>query len=582
MLKRTTIKVLILKMKNMKHTHRFQVSVTDKYLLFPYHDKSDESQISILDNKGNVIRQFHTRITDKPPLYYIKFDSAELLHTTVVLSIVTDLPLNSVTDIIKQSSDPDPTTLDDFRPVYHFTAPTGWLSSPNGLFYKKGNYHLYYQHNAYGNKYENIISTHAVSDNMIDWHTKNTPTYIGNINETHNKSIVIDKENIAGFGKNAILAFYTSCMSPYSIHLAYSSNKGKTFTSYTNNPILAYNTDQEINDPKVFWHDASKSWIMVISTSPTISIYNSSNLKDWNKLSDFGVGISSNKGTWHSPDLFELPYGKTTKWVLLLNTKTGAPNGGSGTQYFIGEFDGKTFTADNISTALWLDYGKDHTSSMIWHNTPKDKVTYIAWMSNWEYTKNLPSKAFKNAMTIPRNLELGTNGEQIVLKSYPVKELKKIREEVSEFQTQLLDKSLNIQYFLDDNQGAYEIILEFDIVDTKTQRVKFSLLNTEGERLQYTLDLTKGLLLVDRSESGDCSFSKRFSKKLITAPLQVEKKYKFKLYVDKCSAELFLNKGKTVMTNLIFPSEPYNSLQLSVEEGRIDITKFRVHSLHNS
>lgn len=569
-------------MKNMKHTHRFQVSVTDKYLLFPYHDKSDESQVSILDNNGNVIRQFHTRITDKPPLYYIKLDSTELINTTVVLSIVTDIPLNNIDEIIKQSNEHDISTQDVFKPVYHFTAPSGWISNPNGLFYKKGNYHLYYQHNAYGNKKENIVCGHAISENMVHWQTKNISSKTQSLDETNSKSIIIDKENIVGFGKNAILAFYTSTKTPHNIHLAYSTNKGKTFIPYQNNPILHTEPTQECKSPKVFWHDDSKSWIMIVSTSPVITFYSSTDLIQWTKQSEFGIGISSNKGTWISPDLFELAYGKTTKWVLILNTKTGAPNGGSGTQYFIGEFDGHKFFADQVLHPLWLDYGKDHYASTTWHNTPKDKITYIAWMSNWEYANNLPTQTFKNTMTIPRTLELGTNGEHIILKSYPIREVKKIREEVSEFPTQLLDKTLNIQYFLDDNQGSYEIILEFDIVDSNTNQVCLTLHNSEHEKLHYILDLTNKKLLVDRSESGNCSFSKRFSKNQIAAPLQIEKKYKFKLYVDKCSTELFLNKGKTVMSNLIFPSEPYNNLQLSVEQGRIDITKFRVHSLHKS
>lgn len=569
-------------MKNMKHTHRFQLSVTDKYLLFPYHDKSSESEVSILDNNGNVITQFHTRLSDKPPLYYIKLDSTELLQSTITLTIVTDTPLNNVTDIIKQSNEYQTLPLDNFRPSYHLTAPLGWISAPNGLFYKKGIYHLYYQQNAFGNKKENISCGHATSDNMIYWKHKATPTLIPNLNENLPKSIIIDKEDKAGFGKNAILAYYISNQEPHTLCLAYSTNKGKTFTLYQNNLLLEHDETKEMNYPKVLWHENSQSWIMILSTTPTFTFYRSTNLKEWSLLSEFGHSISSNKGTWQSADLFQLPYGKTNKWILLINSKTNAPNGGSGTLYFVGEFDGETFNADHPSQPLWLDYGKDHYASMTWHNTPKDTITYIAWMSNQEYANSLPTTTFKNAMTIPRNLELGTNGQQIILKSYPVKELKKLREEVSHFQTQLLDKSLNIQYFLDDNQGAYEIILEFDLVDPKTHQVHFSLLNSENEKLQYTLDLKNNQLCVNRSESGNCSFSKRFSKKPIVAPIQVEKKYKFKLYVDKCSAELFLNKGKTVMTNLIFPTEPYNSIQLTVEQGQIDITKFRVHSLHNS
>lgn len=566
----------------MKHTHRFQLLVTEKYLLLPILDKADESVISILDSQGNTFRKFNARITEKPPLYYIKLDISTLLHTTIDIQIDTDNLSNSPASLLKQVATYDRPYTEIYRPTYHYSAPEGWINDPNGLYYNEGVYHMYYQHNPYGNRWGNMSWGHATSENMVDWTTQPLAIEPNHLGDIYSGSIVIDKQNVAGFGEGTVIALYTAAGLQQTQCLAYSTDNGNTFTNYTHNPILENLSSTDFRDPKVFWHEETGKWIMVLATSPTITFYSSTNLKDWTLISEFGTGIGSHKGVWECPDLFKLPYGKTYRWVLLVSINAGGPNKGSATQYFIGDFDGIAFTPEPLPYPLWLDYGKDCYAGVTWHNGPKDKPIYIAWMSNWQYANKLPTKNFKNVMTLVRVLDIGTNGEHMILKSYPIKDVKKKREKKVEFQTQLLDKSLYIQYLLDDNQGAYEIILEFDIVDHKTSKILLNLSNTLGEQLTYILNLNKGKLTLDRSTSGDTSFSKKFSKHKVIAPLQVEKKYKLKLYIDKCSSELFINKGKTTMSNLIFPTEPYNTLDLTVEDGRIDISKFRIHSLLTS
>lgn len=567
-------------MKKTKDIQRFQLDVTERYLLFPINDKKDENTIVIYDIQGNVFLSFNARLTDKAPVYYIKIDISALLQTTIDIEINTDKPLEPFTDLLKQVESYEHPDAELHRPIYHYSSLEGWINDPVGLFFNKGVYHLYYQHNPYGTKWGNMSWGHATSDNMIDWATQPIALKPHDLGDIYSGSIVIDNQNCAGFGENAVIALYTAAADTQTQCLAYSTDDGHTFTNYAHNPILINEDKTDFRDPKVFWHEETNKWIMALATSPSITFYSSTNLKEWTLLSEFGVGIGSHKGVWECPDLFRLPYGKTHRWILLVSVNAGGPNKGSATQYFIGDFDGVTFTPETLPYPLWLDYGKDCYAGVTWHNNPKDKPVYIAWMSNWQYANILPTKTFKNVMTLPRTLDIGTNGEHMTLKSYPIRELKKKREHQEEFPTQLVDKSVHIEYMLDDNQGVYEIILEFDIVDIKTSKVHFSLCNTVGESLKYTLNLNKGKLVLDRSTTGNNSFSKKFSKHKIIAPLQVEKKYKLKLYVDKCSAELFINKGKTAMTNLIFPTEPYNTLDLTVEDGRIDISKFRIYSFH--
>lgn len=567
-------------MKKTKDTQSFQLDVTEKYLLFPINDKKDKNTTTILDNQGNLFLTFNARITDKPPKYYIKIDVHTLIDTSIEIEISTSKPLLPFAEFIKQAEYYEHPDIELHRPTYHYSSPEGWINDPVGLFYNKGIYHLYYQHNPYGMKWGNMSWGHATSENLIDWTTQPLALVPNELGAIYSGSIVIDSQNCAGFGENAIIALYTAAADTQTQCLAYSTDDGYTFTNYEHNPILINEDKTDFRDPKVFWHTETNKWIMSLATSPTISFYSSTDLKEWTLLSEFGSGIGSHKGVWECPDLFKLPYGKTHRWVLLVSINAGGPNKGSATQYFIGNFDGTTFTAETLPYPLWLDYGKDCYAGTTWHNNPKDKPLYIAWMSNWQYANILPTKTFKNAMTLPRTLDIGNNGEHMIVKSYPIRELKKKRERIEEFPTQLVDKAVDIEYLLDDNQGVYELILDFDIVDLNTSKIRVSLQNTVGESLQYTFNLNKGKLVIDRSTTGEHSFSKKFCKHKITAPLQIEKKYKLKLYIDKCSAELFINKGKTAMTNLIFPTEPYNTLNITVEDGRIDITKFRIYSFH--
>ena len=238
-------------------------------------------------------------------------------------------------------------------------------------------------------------------------------------------SAVVDKDNTAGFGKNAIIAFYTSAGEQQAQSIAYSLDNGRTFTKYNHNPVIANPNIQDFRDPKVFWYAPEKKWIMSLATSQTITFYASKNLKQWEKLSEFGENIGAHTGVWECPDLFPLSYKGETKWILFVSINPGGPNGGNATQYFIGNFDGTTFTPDPLPYPLWIDYGRDNYAGVTWSNIPESdgRRIFLGWMNNWDYGNMVPTQNFRSAMTLPRELRLADNGEHLVVASFPIKEI---------------------------------------------------------------------------------------------------------------------------------------------------------------
>lgn len=565
----------------MKQTIQIPLKITQSTLLLPIDDSLEENKIEVIGIDNEVILAFNAKLTVSKPHYYAPIDVTKYIDQQITIKVHnTELPNTLAQNIVKDKSY-NYLHNEEHRPLYHFTSPFGWINDPNGLFYQEGKYHLYFQYNPYGIKWGNMSWGHASSSDLVSW--KNHPTALlpNTLGDIFSGSIVVDKQNTAGFGENAICAFYTSASDIQVQSLAYSTDNGMTFTDYEHNPILVDEKYKDFRDPKLFWHEETNKWIMSLATGQTITFYGSTNLKEWSRLSEFGKGIGNHDGVWECPDLFQVSNNKDQKWVLFVSINPGGPNGGNATQYFIGEFDGITFVPDDIPYPLWIDYGRDNYAGVTWHNNPRKKPKYIGWMSNWDYANDIPTKHFKNAMTLPRTIELANNGKHFYLKNYPIKDVKNLRAGKVDISTQLLQKSLNITNFLEDNNGAYEVIIEFAIVENSTSKVVLTLSNNESEKLKFSLNLHKETLTVDRSESGKVSFSNKFAKNKIVAPLSKEQKYQLILFIDKASAELFVNKGKLAITNTIFPSEPYNNIQVEVEQGAIDITKFNIFNLDN-
>ena len=475
---------------------------------------------------------------------------------------------------IKQADEFVADQSDKFRPVYHFSPPYGWINDPNGMVYHDGLYHLYYQYNPYGNRWGNMHWGHAVSKNLAAWSHQPVALAPDSLGAIFSGSAVVDKDNTAGFGHNALIAIYTSAGEKQTQSIAYSFDNGVTFTKYEGNPVLSDPSYKDYRDPKVSWHSATGQWVMPLATGHTISIYGSKDLKKWDRLCEFGEGIGAHDGVWECPDLFPLSYEGKTKWVLFVSLNPGCPNGGSATQYFIGDFDGKTFTPDVLPYPLWIDYGRDNYAGVTWNDVPDGRRIFIGWMSNWNYANEVPTRFFRNAMTIPRELSLRHNGKHLVLASVPVSEVNVLRREVQSVSEISVEGCYTIDKLLENNNGAYEI--EMAIVPTSAGQFGFDLVNTKGEKVTFLFEPEKELLTVDRSASGIVDFSD-FGQFQMKSPIAKRPLYKIRLLVDKASTELFVNDGETVQTNLVFPQEPYSILEFKAT-APVTVKDLRVYN----
>ncbi len=533
--------------------------IKTKFILLPIEEDAQEvkmrAQITPTGfNESYDIRLAKNKVDYWIPLIVDKYKGKEL-KLTFSNAISSEHGINN----IKESDHFEFEYNEVYRPQYHFSSKYGWMNDPNGMVYYNDTFHLFYQYNPYGNKWGNMNWGHAVSKDLIHWEHLPVAISPDELGYIFSGSAVIDKENTAGFGKDALIAVYTSAGKRQTQSIAYSLDSGYTFKKYKKNPVL---TDPEINDfrdPKVFWHEDSNQWIMSLATSQTITFYGSKDLKEWKKLSEFGEGTGAHNGVWECPDLFTLKTSEgSTKWILLVSIGSGGPNGGSATQYFIGNFDGNTFQADHLPYPLWIDYGRDNYAGVTWNNVPDERRLFIGWMSNWEYANFVPTKNFRSAMTLPREFSLKSNGKHLILASNPVQETEKLRKGEVTFPTQRIEiNESSIEKLLPDNKGTFE--LEMSIIPNGTSIFGFGFTNTKGDYLNFTFDHNLGKLFMDRRESGLIDFSNHFASQ-DEAPLLKKNEYKIRLFFDKASVELFVNEGEIVMTSLIFPREIFNRM----------------------
>ncbi|MDO4229984.1 MAG: GH32 C-terminal domain-containing protein [Capnocytophaga sp.] len=551
--------------------------VNKKFLLVPIENEAPDNKIRLVVDNQQVGEAMDFRLAQSKIDYWVPI-SVEKYNGKKVELHFSPLKINDIGyKQIKQGDTYDFNYSERYRPLYHFSPQYGWMNDPNGMVYHNGEYHLYFQHNPYGTKWGNMHWGHAVSRDLVSWEylpVAISPDALGTI---FSGSAVVDKHNTAGFGKDAIIAIYTSAGKSQTQSISYSTDNGRTFTTYDQNPVLSDPNIVDFRDPKVFWHDVTEQWVMSLATSQTITFYGSKNLKKWEKLSEFGEGLGAHGGVWECPDLFPLIYNGKTKWVLFVSINPGGINGGSATQYFIGDFDGKTFTPDKMNYPLWLDYGRDNYAGVTWSNTPENRRIFIGWMNNWDYANYIPTEYFRSAMTLPRELKLTHNGEHLVLSSVPVKELENLRRSVEKFENQSVEKNYTIEKLLSDNQGAYEI--EFVVKPEQASVFEFKLFNQKNEEVRFIFDLDKKSLDFDRSKSGNVEFSNNFAAELIKSPLVIKKSYKVRLFVDKNSVEIFVNDGELVQTNTFFPTEIFNSLSFDVPQGKISVENISVYNL---
>lgn len=558
------------------------LDVTEDYLLLPIQDDAPEGKICVVKDNEQKGTLMNVRLARERVDSYVPFalSAYKGQHISIEIQGVPETAL--CWKELKLSGSFDMANKESFRPVYHHTPAYGWMNDPNGMFYKDGVYHLYFQYNPYGSVWGNMHWGHSTSTDLMHWKFEGCAIVPDAWGAIFSGSCVVDHENTAGFGKEAVVAFYTSAKStPWGDiqmqSMAYSLDNGKTFTKYEGNPILT-SSEKDFRDPKVFWYAPGKHWVMILAVGQHMEIYSSVNLKEWKKESEFGAMQGAHGGVWECPDLVEIPVEGTRekKWVLICNLNSGGPFGGSAAQYFVGSFDGKKFVNESPTQTKWMDWGKDNYATVTWNNAPDGRCIALGWMSNWQYANHVPTRQYRSANTLARDLTLYREGQELYLKSTPSVEVKKARgKKVSIPSFKVSEKHEMVNLF-EEKQGAYEV--EIVIQNAGASKIAFCLLNDKGEKVSMYYDLNRKQFVMDRSESGTVDFSKDFPA-VTVAPVNVDKELTLRLFVDRSSIEAFGEDGKFVMTNLVFPSQPYVKMCFEADKNGYAVKSLNVYKL---
>ena len=528
-----------------------RIQTTNKYVLLPVEESENLAHIRVIKD-NNVVKEFNCKLAVNKVDYSVPLDVSEF-GGDVLLDIQFTGEKKNTGSIqyftcwkeLKETNSFDTSNREKYRPLYHHTPPYGWMNDPNGIFYKDGVWHLYFQYNPFGSQWENMNWGHSTSRDLIHWTYEGIPIQPDALGVIYSGCCVVDKDNVAGFGKNAVIAFYTSAGTSQTQSIAYSLDNGKTFTKYAGNPIVTSNVP-DFRDPKVFWNEDTQLWNLILAAGQQMSIYSSKNLKDWTFESHFGEGYGNHDGVWECPDLIKMG----NKWVLLCNINPGGPYGGSATQYFVGHFDGHKFTCESAPTVTkWLDYGKDQYATVTFNNAPNGRIVAIPWMSNWQYGNHVPTLQFRSANGLPRELGLFSyQGESYI----SVKPSPEVFEAFSNKTSTKLQPASYIE--VTNIKGNASITLK----------------NNQNEEVVMVYDAKKGTFSMDRNQSGVSDFSSEF--KTITTSPTYGAISGLQIFVDKSSVEVFDVDGKMAMTNIVFPTSPYTDV---VTKG----CKVKIHTL---
>ncbi len=575
-----------------------------KYLILPIQESCNEGKVK-LDTGSPADMAMDVRLAVDSVEYYVPFQLPQgAKEATVTIGRVA---ANAICwDNIQLADTFDTANTDYYRPVYHHTPLYGWMNDPNGLVYKDGEYHLYFQYNPYGSRWGNMHWGHSVSKDLVHWEHLDPAIARDTLGQIFSGSVVVDANNSAGYGKDAMIAFYTSASDEHGQIqcMAYSTDNGRTYTKYEKNPILTpFDGLKDFRDPKVFWYEPAQKWYMIVSADKNMRFYSSTDLKQWEYLSQFGEGYGVQPNQFECPDFIQLPVDgnkDNMKWVMIANVNPGCPFGGSATEYFVGTFDGKEFKCDNDkSVTKWLDFGKDHYATVCFSNTG-DRVIAVPWMSNWQYANVTPIRQYRGANALPRELSIYTKDGEVYMAANAVKETEGLRKETRKVDNFSLTGEQTVSDVVAAQECAFEV--EMDVTPDKANTVGFDLMNAKGEKTKIYLDMKAGRIVMDRTESGLVAFGEKAEPHFkenhdrrktesvnyvndfalgTWAPLSLceGKTYHLNVFVDKCSIEIFVDGGRIAMTNLVFPTVPYNTLRFYAEGGEAKVENLNIHKL---
>lgn len=517
-----------------------------KYLLLPVQESAEVSNIKVIGS-SRQLKTLNVRLANNHIDYYVPLCLQEfadekglMLDVHVNGTYRTDGGISTFSCWKNMSfSDTfDMQNREQYRPIYHHTPAYGWMNDPNGMFYKDGVWNLYFQHNPYGSQWENMTWGHSTSTDLVHWKFQGDPVQPDALGTVFSGSAVVDKENTSGFGKGAVIALYTSAGESQTQSMVYSTDNGKTFTKYEGNPVITSNVP-DFRDPHMFWNEDIKKWNMILAAGQHMEIYSSDNLKDWKYESSFGEMYGNHGGVWECPDLMKMKVRGTDKekWMLICNINPGGPFGGSATQYFVGDFDGHKFTCDSKpEVTKWMDYGKDHYATVTFDNAPEGRRVAIAWMSNWQYANQVPTQQYRSGNSIPRDLGLFEYKGETYCSVVPSPEMTAARSK----------------------KAGKKLTESCEMVVNLKGNATITLSNDKGEKVVMNYDAKAETFSMDRTKSGKVDFSNDFA--ATTKAPTYGKISQLRIFIDKSSIEALDADGKMSMTNLVFPSKPYNKV----------------------
>lgn len=605
-----------IKIKYKGNTATLIVDNSPKYLILPVEETMPEAKVK-LDNRLKTDTWMDVRLAQNRSDYHVPFELNEGKRSVVKIENISKDALCLKPGAIRLAYSWEVQNTDFYRPAYHHTPSYGWMNDPNGMFYKDGVYHLCYQYNPYGSKWGNMHWGHAVSRDLVHWEQQAPALLRDTMGHIYSGSAVVDKDGTAGYGKDAVVALYTSASDENGQIqcMAYSTDGGYHFTKYEGNPVLRpFDGLKDFRDPKVFWYEPSKKWFMIVSADKEMRFYSSPNLKNWTYVSAFGQGYGAQPNQFECPDFIQMPVeGKPNKkkWVMIVNINPGCLFGGSATEYFVGDFDGTKFTCDTPpSVANFLDYGMDHYATVCFSNTG-NRTLALAWMSNWLYANVTPFKQHRGANTLPRELRLFEQGAQYYVASNVASEAKALRKQKRELNVATVADALVVKDVNTNYDNAFE--LEMEITPGKNGIAGLELFNAKGEKVNIYIDLKAKRVVMDRTQSGLTDFGKKaephdiekaFDAQTIKDGQEIMRKrnavnyqndfalgtwaplnlcqgptYKVDLWVDKCSIEIFVDGGRISMTNLVFPKKPYTDVRFYAQGAPAKFDNVKIYRL---
>ena len=540
----------------------------EQTLWIPVDNRADEVQLTVVGSEEITV-PLNVRMAVERVQYWMP------LHLNAATQEITikGCPQQSVAwEALKMGENPN--AEQKYRQVAHYTPQIGWINDPNGMVYHNGEWHLFHQYNPMGSRWGNMSWGHAVSRDLVKWEYLPTALYPDQIGAIFSGSCVIDKNNTAGFGKDAMVAIYTSAGRKQTQSIAYSTDNGRTFTKYDKNPVLT-SEQVDFRDPKVSWHEPTQRWIMPLACGNAMEFYSSPNLREWQFESRFGEEYGCHGGVWECPDLIEMPYKGGTKWVLFCSL-TKNPDHGSSVQYFVGEFDGHTFTCDTPKEYTdFLGWGRDNYATVTWSNAPEGRTVALGWQNNWLYgsDEEFPTTDFRAYMSLPCELTLIEYNGRAKLVSQPVKEFSAYLQGIY---TQN-DIEVTEQYALPvELSGEDALWIECVVENADAEAMGIKLSNDKGEQVAISFDNSKQAFKVDRTQAGESSFHEKFAG-VVEAPMSAAKEQRLTVVVDRASVECFTDISAT--SDLVFPAQGYNHITLYTAGGKATVKEIKVSRL---